>query len=332
MDIKWRVFSRESEIYTNCVLMRRSSYFSLEMRVWRLLSLATWFDASTLRSGVTLGSLGVQNRGPPSISASYSVVIRTREFVTIPSEDEDDDFVSQKVSQRKTAELSGQSKTDILRHKDILQCPWNALAMLFFYKWHVLNEPPPNFEDPTWSSQPLFRIESAAHDSYLEEFCGSIYGEFVEGKSRGIQRFKYMTAPAQKVVNSALSSSRLLRNTVSSARNMYVTRRLLQNGHCAEVQLANAGFCSETNTATYSVPRQTNAVSRDLEERIFPFADELPSYDDLVDQGASPEEWDTIVRFCNMLKILRTALIQDVVILYDIPFYRRMLLGSAIFS
>ncbi|KAJ2341280.1 hypothetical protein GGF43_006203, partial [Coemansia sp. RSA 2618] len=198
MDIKWRVFSRESEIYTNCVLMRRSSYLSLEMRVWRLLSLATWFDASTLRSGVTLGSLGVQNRGPPSISASYSVVIRTREFVTIPSEDEDDDFVSQKVSQRKTAELSGQSKTDILRHKDILQCPWNALAMLFFYKWHVLNEPPPNFEDPTWSSQPLFRIESAAHDSYLEEFCGSIYGEFVEGKSRGIQRFKYMTAPAQK--------------------------------------------------------------------------------------------------------------------------------------
>ncbi|KAJ2419056.1 hypothetical protein GGF47_004798, partial [Coemansia sp. RSA 2524] len=218
MNIKWRVFSRKSETYTNCVLMRRSSYCSLEMRVWRLLSLGTWFDANTLRSGITLGSLGIQSRGPPSIPASHSLVIRARKFDSA-------------ASKSKGTDLNSQSKTDLLRHKDILQCPWNALAMLLFYKWHVLKEPPPNFEDPAWANQPLFHIDPALHDDELEQFCGDIYSEFVEGASRGVQRFKYMSESALETITDALSTSKLLRNAVSAAQNMYVTQRSLQNGH-----------------------------------------------------------------------------------------------------
>ncbi|KAJ2323692.1 hypothetical protein IWW51_003634, partial [Coemansia sp. RSA 2702] len=331
MDTKWRVFSCESEAYINCVLMRRSSYCSLEMRVWHLFSLSTWFDAGTLRSGITLGSLGLQNRGPPSISASYSLVVRPRGLDQAVSESEDADFASLPSRSRKVADLGGQHKTDLLRHRDILQCPWNALAMLFFYKWHVLNEPPPDFDDPTWADQPLFHNDSALRDAHLEQFCGSLYNEFIEGAERGTQRYKYMTSAAYDAVDTALSSSMLLRNSVSAVQNMYVTRRSLQNGHCASIQLANAGFPASKSKA-YSVPRQSYAISRSLEEMIFPFADELPRYDDLIRRGANPGTWDAIVGFCNLLKILRTALLQDMAIMFDMPFYRRMLQGSTIMS
>ncbi|KAJ2282723.1 hypothetical protein GGH14_001388 [Coemansia sp. RSA 370] len=319
MNIKWRVFSRKSETYTNCVLMRRSSYCSLEMRVWRLLSLGTWFDANTLRSGITLGSLGIQSRGPPSIPASHSLVIRARKFDSA-------------ASKSKGTDLNSQSKTVLLRHKDILQCPWNALAMLLFYKWHVLKEPPPNFEDPAWANQPLFHIDPALHDGELEQFCGDIYSEFVEGASHGVQQFKYTTESALNAITDALTTSKLLRHAVSAAQNMYVTQRSLQNGHCADVQLANAGFRSDIRATTYNVPRQKHSVPQHIEEQIFPFVDTMPRRDDMVDQGRSPEQWDTIVRFCNLLKMLRTVLLQDMAILCDIPFYRRMLRGTAVFS
>ncbi|KAJ2224617.1 hypothetical protein IW143_000468 [Coemansia sp. RSA 520] len=289
------------------------------MRVWRLLSLGTWFDANTLRSGITLGSLGIQSRGPPSIPASHSLVIRARKF----------DSASSKC---KGTDLNSQSKTELLRHKDILQCPWNALAMLLFYKWHVLKEPPPNFEYPAWADQPLFHIDPALHDGELEQFCGDIYSEFVEGASHGVQQFKYTTESALNAITDALTTSKLLRHAVSAAQNMYVTQRSLQNGHCADVQLANAGFRSDIRETTYNVPRQKHSVPQHIEEQIFPFVDTMPRRDDLVDQGRSPEQWDTIVRFCNLLKMLRTVLLQDMAILCDIPFYRRMLHGTAVFS
>ncbi|KAJ2540814.1 hypothetical protein GGF49_004165 [Coemansia sp. RSA 1853] len=285
-----------------------------------------------MQSGITLGSLGIQSRGPPSISASHSVVIRTREFDSAASESDGADLAHMPGLWQKATDNSSQPKTDLLRHKDILQCPWNALAMLFFYKWHVLKEPPPDFEDPTWANQPLFHIDPALHDDELEQFCGKIYSEFVDGASRGVQRFKYMSESALDTVTDALTSSKLLRNAVSSAQNMYVTLRSLQNGHCADVQLANAGFRSDNRATTYNVPRQKHTVPQHIEEQIFLFVDTLPSYDDLVDQGGSPEQWDIIVRFCNLLKMLRTVLLQDMAILCDIPFYRRMLLGTAIFS
>ncbi|KAJ2139792.1 hypothetical protein IW136_002805, partial [Coemansia sp. RSA 678] len=291
----------------------------LEMRVWRLLSLGTWFDANTLRSGITLGSLGIQSRGPPSIPASHSLVIRARKFDSA-------------ASKSKGTDLNSQSKTELLRHKDILQCPWNALAMLLFYKWHVLKEPPPNFEDPAWANQPLFHIDPALHDGELEQFCGDIYTEFVEGASHGIQRFKYTTESALNAITDALTTSKLLRHAVSTAQNMYVTQRSLQNGHCADVQLANAGFRSDIRAITYNVPRQKHAVPQHIEEQIFPFVDTMPSHDNLVNLGGSPEQWDTIVQFCNLLKMLRTVLLQDMAILCDIPFYRRMLHGTAVFS
>ncbi|KAJ2851383.1 hypothetical protein IWW36_001150 [Coemansia brasiliensis] len=113
---------------------------------------------------------------------------------------------------------------------------------------------------------------------------------------------------------------------------MYVTRRSLQNGLYADVQLANAGFFANNRQQPYNVPRHSFNISRTLEESIFPFADELPSFDSMTSNDVGHDAWDTIVRFCNLLKVLRMVLLQDMAILFDVPFYRRMLQKSALFS
>ncbi|KAJ2454567.1 hypothetical protein EV183_001438 [Coemansia sp. RSA 2336] len=303
MPIKWRVSSFESETYINCVLMRRSSYCSLEMRVWRLLSLSTWFDAKTLCSEIRLGSFGLQNCSSQSTSPRQSVAIR-------PMAD---------------TKLSSYGKSEFLRHRNILLCPWSALAMLFFYKWHILCEPVPDFSNPRWAMQSLFHTKPALEDPCLEQLCGSAYTEFVDAANTGTQRYKYMTEPAYAVVNKGLYSSKLLRNAISSTQNMYVTRRSLQNGLCADVQLANAGFLVNNHEQPYSIPRQSFNVSLALEESIFPFADKLPSFDSMDTSEVGYDIRDTTVRFCNLLKVLRMVLLQDMAILFDIPFYRRML-------
>ncbi|KAJ2890524.1 hypothetical protein IWW38_004086, partial [Coemansia aciculifera] len=46
--------------------------------------------------------------------------------------------------------------TQILRHSNPLLCTWSALAIMFFRKWHVANEPTPDFESTQWLSEKLF--------------------------------------------------------------------------------------------------------------------------------------------------------------------------------
>ncbi|KAJ1742067.1 hypothetical protein LPJ55_002337 [Coemansia sp. RSA 990] len=227
---------------------------------------------------------------------------------------------------------SSNCKSELLRHKNILLCPWNALAMLLFYKWHICCEPVPDFSNPGWAMQPLFHTKPALEDPCLEQFCGSAYTEFIDAANTGTQQHKYMTESAYAVVSEGLSSSKLLRNTIYSAQNMHVTRRYLQNGLCADVQLANAGFFTKDRQQPYNVPRKLFNVSLALEESIFPFADELPSFESMDSNKAGYDVRDTTVRFCNLLKALRMVLLQDMAILFDIPFYRRMLQKSAIFS
>ncbi|KAJ2162905.1 hypothetical protein GGF46_000288 [Coemansia sp. RSA 552] len=332
MDVKWRKFSRESEIFINCVLMRRSSYCSLEMRAWYLLSMSTWFDADTMRNGITLGSLKLQKRSPGSSAVGHTITIRTRANTPpAPATDSDStDFAPPCTRNKRSVEAYGQMKAEVLRHKRIPLCPWNALAMLLFYKWHVRKEPQPNFVGLDWMDEPLFHTGPTLRDDDLAEICGSLYDEFLEAVGEGWQSHKYMNNLAFDEISTALGSSKLLRNTVSAARNMHVTRRVLQNGYCESIQLANAGFSPEAEDKR--VPRQSHSVLRALEERIFPFADELPDLDHIPDAAAKFEMRGSIVSFCNTLKLLREVLLQDMAILFDVPFYQRMLKGTAVMS
>ncbi|KAJ2710843.1 hypothetical protein H4R19_003545, partial [Coemansia spiralis] len=349
MDIRWRVFSGRDEALLNCILMRRSSYCSLEMRLWHLVSLTTWLDAHTIRNGLTLGSLKLQRQGATALSPELHAIAidsqnRTHAVPTAGagnnngSENDDDeyddgcDFATHRGPSRGQAETHGHMRTSLLRHRSILQCPWNALAMLFYYKWHVLKEPPPDFSSRSWMDEPLFHTDSALRDDYLEPLCGSLYAEFLEAMGAGRQRHKYMTTHSRTEIVDALASSMLLRNTTSHARNLHVTRRALQNGHCAKIQLVNAGFHSPKKLEAATVPRHKYAVPSALERLIFPFADDLPDFDDCDLGGDGVDMRKSVAGFCSMLKTLRTVLLQDMVIMFDVAFYRRMLQPGAIMS
>ncbi|KAJ2082890.1 hypothetical protein H4R24_001220 [Coemansia sp. RSA 988] len=329
-NIEWRVFSNETETFLNCVLMRRSSYCSLEMRLWYLISMSTWFDSNIIRSGITLGSLKLQSQGPTLSSACQSISICTQPHES--TRQVGGDIEGSQSHGRKTANAHGIHKAELLRHSRILQCPWNALAILLFYKWHVLNEPPPDFTDSAWFYQPLFNANPALSDDHLAQFCGDIYDEFCETVGEGRQRRKYISSPARGALIDSLVSSALLKNTVAATGNVYMTRKSLQNGICVDVQLANAGFCAKDNKPTYHIPRQGFNVPKILEERIFPFADQLPDFDDIPNNEGGINLRSSVVGFCNMLKLLRTTLLQDQMILFDNTFYRRMLQGNPVLS
>ncbi|KAJ1736177.1 hypothetical protein LPJ61_000136 [Coemansia biformis] len=339
MDIKWRVFSNEDETLLNCILLRRSSYCSLEMRLWHLISLTTWLDAPTIHTGLTLGSLELQRQEPSlTFPELHTIAINIRNGARAPptagGDDDDSEFVTQSIRARvrTQSEAHGQVRTGLLRHRSILQCPWNALAMLLFYKWHVLKEPPPDFSNSSWMDEPLFHTDPALQDDHLAPLCGSLYAEFLEAAGTGRQQHKYMTTKARETIAEALASSKMLRNATANARNLHVTRRALQNGHCANIQLANAGFSSEGKGWEYCVSRQKYSVESTLEAMVFPFADDVPEYKDI---GSGAEDIylrRSVAGFRSMLIVLRTVLVQDMLILFDTAFYRRMLQRTAFLS
>ncbi|KAJ2756689.1 hypothetical protein IWQ56_006319, partial [Coemansia nantahalensis] len=348
MDIKWRVFSEQDEVLLNCILLRRSSYCSMEMRLWHLLSLTTWLDAPTIRNGVTLGSLELRRQSASASSTElYSIAVRIRNRARTASAADtgsndgggDDDEYSEvgevaahKGRGRGQAEARGQAGSSLLRHRCILQCPWNALAMLFFYKWHVLKEPVPDFSNPSWMDEPLFHTGLALQDDHLEPFCGSLYAEFLEAVGAGRQEHKYMTTHARNEITNALASCQQLRNATSHARNLHVTRRALQNGQCATIQLINAGFHSPAMREAPTIPRQKYAATNALEALIFPFADDLPEFDDFDPDASTVNMRKSVAGFCSMLKTLRAVLVQDMMVLCDVTFYRRMLQSSAVMT
>ncbi|KAJ2816255.1 hypothetical protein FBU31_006645, partial [Coemansia sp. 'formosensis'] len=65
---------------------------------------------------------------------------------------------------------SHSGKTQVLRHSNPLLCTWSSLAICFFQKWHVAEEPAPDFESSQWLSEKLFAsdfeiaFKEACHD------------------------------------------------------------------------------------------------------------------------------------------------------------------------
>ncbi|KAJ1999434.1 hypothetical protein GGI06_006075, partial [Coemansia sp. S85] len=52
-------------------------------------------------------------------------------------------------------------KAQVLRHRNPLLCSWNALAVCFFRKWHVTEDPTPDFGSSEWISEKLFASATA---------------------------------------------------------------------------------------------------------------------------------------------------------------------------
>ncbi|KAJ1966252.1 hypothetical protein GGI12_000214 [Dipsacomyces acuminosporus] len=234
--------------------------------------------------------------------------------------------MERKPRSRSGADSSALNRVELLRNRRVLMCPWNALAMLLYYKWHVLKEPPPDFTSDSWMYEPLFNSSNAGlRDDYLLQYCNELYYEYMQAISRGSQTCKYMSNSAFSILSDILESSLPHRNTVASAKNMYVTRKILQNELFDDIQMANAGFKVDARGGeAYKITRNAFPIYDELIESIFPFAD------DFLEDNISKDKHDGVINFCNLLKVLRETLVQDMGLFSVSPFYRRMFVGNPI--
>ncbi|ORX70489.1 hypothetical protein DL89DRAFT_266697 [Linderina pennispora] len=301
MGVSWRTYAQETNTYLNCLLLRRSSFGSIQMRAWHNLSLCMWTDANALRKTLVLGSLSLQQK-----RLSASSVSQTKQMLGSGNP--------------RTRRPLTDSGSELLRNRSILQCPWNALAILFYHKYHVRKEPPPDFSSDSWMDEPVFSQDKSGFDDSLRKHCASEYNEFKRVIQTGKQSFKRMTTKTFHEVNHQLNQSRLFRSTVTSLQNLVMSKRYLQNGLMEKILEA------------FVIPRQQLVVPDELTEQIFPFADGVADFPGWEAPGdvADKERHLAALNFCNLLKALRTALLQDMALLSYNPFYHRMVRGISI--
>ncbi|KAJ2866422.1 hypothetical protein GGH94_001541 [Coemansia aciculifera] len=334
MDHTWRVFSYDSDTLIHSILLRRSSQCSLQMRLWHALSVSTWLDADSLCKGITLGSLSLRPKRLSATATANVITIQTKRIYDTSSRQGSSGGATdgKELRNSRSASEGGQFKVELLRNRRIVPCPWNALAVFLFHKWHVLNEPPPDFSNPAWVDEPLFQGGASLRDAHLLEFCDEHYREYQRAFEHGKQTYKCISQRTFTAMEMALSSSRMLKGAVSSARTLYATQRVLQNGVYDDMLVSNAGFSIDSRAQPYHIARQHCTTFTEYEYTIFPFADYLPSHSEANHNGVEMDQRQAIIGFCNMLKSLRTVLLQDAALMLYTPFYRQMLKHSSVFG
>ncbi|KAJ2907495.1 hypothetical protein GGI21_003831, partial [Coemansia aciculifera] len=290
--------------------------------------------SDALCMGITLGSLSTRTKQLSSTSNTSVITIQTKRTSTGSSgQSSGGDADVKEMRRSRSAGDGGQCKVELLRHRRAIQCPWNALAVFLFYKWHVLKVPPPDFSNPEWVHEPLFQDGAALSDVHLLNFCGEHYRGYQSEFEQGKQAYKSMSQRTYAAVETSLNSSPMLKGAVSLSRTLHATQRMLQNGLHDEMLASIAGFSTDPRAQPYHISRQNNHVLfADFEETIFPFADYLPAFSETSQNGIEFNQRQTIVGFCNVLKLLRTTLIQDTALLLYAPLYRQMLMHSSVFG
>ncbi|KAJ2791206.1 hypothetical protein GGI18_001299, partial [Coemansia linderi] len=283
---------------------------------------------------ITLGSLSLRSKRLSAMANANVIAIQTkRSYDTVSRQTSSGSAIDGKeLRNSRSASEGGQLKVELLRNRRIVLCPWNALAVHLYHKWHVLKEPPPDFSNPEWADEPLFQDGAALSDAHLQDFCDEHYREYKRAFEQGKQTYKCISQRTFAAMDVALSSSRMLRGAVSSSRTLHATQRVLQNGIYDKMLVSIAGFSTDSRAQPYHIARQHHGSFAEYEDVIFPFADYVPAYSENGLIGIEANHRQAIVGFCNVLKLLRTVLLQDAALMLYTPFYRQMLKHSSVFG
>ncbi|KAI7835053.1 hypothetical protein BX661DRAFT_176007 [Kickxella alabastrina] len=337
-DKKWRVFIKESDVLLNCILLRRSSYCSLKMRLWHLLSVSTWLDSDVIFN-ISLGSLllGISTSQSAFPGTECIVIDSAKIRCTAFLDDNDDDYVEgvARLRRSKSANRIAHPKVELVRHSLAVQCPWNALSMLLFYKWHVLKEPLPNFRDDSWRETLLFGTndsEFEMRDDQLKYLCGDQYEEYLKVSSGSTQSYKRMYRRSFSVMADMITKSSVFKRTLSTANSITMDHHVLGSSVFPMIQSVNAGVDDFSSNKPHDIPRRQYVVENELKDLIFPFLDDEVTFRFYEGEGNKSDWHKSLAGFCKVLNTLRLVLLQDMMLLFDVKFYRRMLRGSAMMS
>ncbi|KAJ2783727.1 hypothetical protein GGI15_002477 [Coemansia interrupta] len=343
-DKAWNLISRDTDILLNSILMRRSSYGSMQMRVWHTISVATWLDNKSIMN-LTLGAFTADKRSSATMPSYEYIAITpdtsTRSTTASPmpyasqlSGDNGSSSTGGKMRARRT-DGADSTKVEIVQHSRPIQCPWNALAMLLYYKWHVLKEPLPDFRTDAWKNTPLFGTmeDSSMYDEYLARFCGDQYEEYVEAVKGQPQRHKRAHRLGFKLFKATIDSTLQVKSNVVAARSVTVGRRIFGSPEIlSEIHWANADVCRLTS-GQRRINSRLEYPTVGIEASIFPFVDEEATFSNYQGDIFYERDWrESLNAFCRLLKLLRRTLVQDMSLIFEIQFYRRMLRGNSVMS
>ncbi|KAJ1724162.1 hypothetical protein LPJ53_001559 [Coemansia erecta] len=313
------------------------------MRVWHTISTATWLDNKTILS-LTLGAFTADKRSSATMP-SYEYIAITPDVSTRSTTASPMPYASQlsgdnggsiggKVRARRI-DGADSNKVEIVQHSRPVQCPWNALAMLLYYKWHVLNEPLPDFRTDSWKSTPLFGTmeDSSMYDEYLTRFCSEQYEEYVEAVKGKPQRHKRAHRLGFKLFKAIIDSTPIVKSNVAATRSVTVGRRIFGTPEIlSEIHWANADTC-RLSSGQRRINSRLEYPTADIEASIFPFVDDEATFSHYQGDSHNERDWrDSLTAFCRLLKLLRRTLVQDMSLIFEMQFYRRMLRGNYVLS
>ncbi|KAJ1736165.1 hypothetical protein LPJ61_000124 [Coemansia biformis] len=212
---------------------------------------------------------------------------------------------------------SKDSRTVALRHANPLLCSWGALAMCLFEKWHVANEAAPDFSTTAWQSQHLFPAiaggPAPADDDFARVFAGMV-AEITNDKIDGAQAMSdagFFFADAHGLVRPTATGIKGL-DAVNA-----IDASALQPSVLLALARANAGFGADTAEPAKAPGRFEVLPSQSLLKEVFPWLKTVLF--DAFRQNTNNDDVQAARRILQVLRELRTVLLQDVAFLMEVP-------------
>ncbi|KAJ2550725.1 hypothetical protein EV175_003963, partial [Coemansia sp. RSA 1933] len=224
-------------------------------------------------------------------------------------------------------------KALVLRHNNPLLCPWGALAFMLFSRWHVANEPEPDFSSSAWQSLKLFPGVSSDNDgtSSISDGYKRLFDEAISGVTKD-------KLDCSKVMSDAgyfyADTFGLVRPTSTGIKGLdgidAISANTLQPEVLSALVRANAGYPADSAKECTAPKRFGVMPSQSLQKELFPWI--KPLLIGAFEQSNNNDDVRSATRLLRVLRELRIVLLQDVAFLMEMPYLKKVVEENAFFK
>ncbi|KAJ1905071.1 hypothetical protein LPJ81_002128 [Coemansia sp. IMI 209127] len=223
-------------------------------------------------------------------------------------------------------------KALVLRHNNPLLCPWGALAFMLFSRWHVANEPAPDFGTTAWQSMKLFPGLFSNNDSTS---ANSSFEQLFDEAMSGVTKDKLDGAKVMSASGYFFADAfGLVRPTATGIKGLDGIDALSANTLLPEVLSAlvraNAGYPADS-TKECTTPKRFGVMpSQALQKEVFPWI--KPLLIGAFEQSNNNDDVRSATRLLRVLRELRIVLLQDVAFLMEMPYLNKVIEENVFFK
>ncbi|KAI9501906.1 hypothetical protein BX070DRAFT_227549 [Coemansia spiralis] len=202
---------------------------------------------------------------------------------------------------------------------------------MLFSRWHVSNEPTPDFSSSAWQSLRLFpglsdksgEAEESAFDQLFEEAISGITKDRLEG-TKVMSDAGYFYADAFGLVRPTISGIKSLDGVDVINANTLLPEIL------SVLVRANAGYPADHRMESKAPKRFAVMPSQALQKEVFPWL--KPLLIGAFGQNSNNDDVRSATRFLRVLRELRVVLLQDAAFFMEMPYLKRVIEGSPFFE